>query len=1044
MGGAAVKAFNISAWGLRHRSLTLYFLLVLALAGALSYLRLGRAEDPTFTIKAMIVVARWPGASARDVEQHVTDALERTLQEVPYFDYASSYSKPGETVITVNLRKETPPKAVADCWYQVRKRLSDARGSLPAGVIGPFFNDQFGDTFGNIYAFHSDGFNAREMKDVLLAARQRLLRVPDVAKVELVGVQDEKIYVEFSHARLAKLGISGQAIFQGLASQNGVQSAGAIEGTDERVQLRIEGDTDTLDKVRDVPVIAAGGTRTFRIGDVAEVRRGPIDPPSYSMRHRGEEVVGLAISMAPGGNILELGKSLDKEIATIGSSLPAGISIERIADQPAVVEEAVHEFVRSLAEAVAIVLAISFLSLGLRSGVVVAFAVPLVLAMTFTVMLAAGIDLHRISLGALIIALGLLVDDAIIAVEMVQVKLEEGWERVRAASYAWDSTAFPMLTGTLVTAAGFMHVGLSKGGASEYTGSIFWVVMTALLASWVVAVLFVPYLAVKLLPTPTHTHAHGSGKILAILRRAVETCLSWRKTVIAFTVLCFIASQAGFGFVQKQFFPSSDRDEILVDLELAEGSTYAATKTQVERVEKLLADDETVTDYVSYLGGSSPRFFLSLAPESPRTNYAQIIVKTGTLETSNALAERLRERLRADFSFLRARVSRLENGPPVGYPVQFRVLGSDPDRVREIAARVRDVMREDPHVRDANLQWSEHTKSVRLSMDHARARALGVTESTLASALATFFDGFTVAQVREGKELVDVVARTIPAERADLGQLPDVQVETSSGTSVPLSQVVHVSYDQEDGILWHRNRDVSLTVRADVEGAQAPAITAQLEKALTSLRAELPTGYRIETGGETEESAKSAGFILAVVPIMLLTMLTILMIQLRNFSRLTMVVLTAPLGIIGVTASLLLFRAPFGFVAQLGIIALAGMIMRNSVILVDQIEQDLAAGRTLWDAIVESTVRRARPILLTAAAAILGMIPLTRSRFWGPMAMSIMGGLLVATVLTLFFVPALYAAWFRVRRPSAASATDREAPPATLAADELSSTEVAQ
>jgi multidrug efflux pump len=1004
-------------------------MLVLSMAGAFAYDRLGRAEDPSFKIKAMVVVVDWPGASARDVEEHITDTVERTLQEVPYFDYASSYSKPGESVITVNLRDDTPAKAVAECWYQVRKRLGDARGNLPAGALGPFFNDDFGDTFGNVYAFHSDGFSPREMKDTLLAVRQRLLRVPDVAKVSLIGVQDEVIYVEFSHARLAKLGIPESSLFAGLATQNAVKDAGAIEGTADRVYVRVDGATGSLEKVRDVPIHV--GTRSFRIGDVADVHRGPVDPASFSMRHRGEPVEGVAVSMVEGGNILELGKHLEENIDAIRASLPAGISVERISDQPAIVEDSIHEFVRSLGEAVLIVLVVSFISLGLRSGVVVAIAVPLVLGITFAVMWTMGIDLHRISLGALIIALGLLVDDAIIAVEMVQVKLEQGWERVRAASFAWDATAFPMLTGTLVTAAGFIPIGFSRGSASEYTGAIFWVVMVALLASWVAAVLFVPLLSVKLLPTPRHGAGHRESAVLAGLRRAVGWAVGHRKWVIVATIACFCLSILAFSRVQQQFFPDSNRVEVVVDLELEEGATYVATKTQVERLEKVLDEDPSVTDFVSYVGGSSPRFFLSLAPEVPRTNYAQVIAKTASPDASTALATHLRDVLHADFSTLRARVSRLPNGPAVGYPVQFRVLGRDPDQVRSIAGHVRDIVRENPHVRDPNLQWSERTKDVRLVMDHARARELGVTESDVASALGALLGGVPITQVREGDELIPVVARGVATERLTTSSLQEVHVSTASGSSIPLGQVAHLSYEQEDGIIWHRSRDVSLAVRADVDGVQASVVTAELEKALAPLAARLPTGYRLETGGETEESLKAQKSIYATMPLMVLVTVSLLMMQLQSFSRLAIVLLTAPLGIIGVVLGLLAFQAPFGFVAQLGTTALAGMIMRNSVILVIQIEKDVAAGSPLWTAIVDATVRRARPILLTAAAAILAMIPLSRSLFWGPMAIAIMGGLFVATILTLFFVPALYAAWFHAKPVAGALAGDGQGVPPT-------------
>ncbi len=1020
-----MKGFNLSEWGLRHQSLVLYFIIASTIAGVIAYFQLGRQEDPEFTIKTMVVQAYWPGATAREQELQVTDKLEKKLQELPYFDFIASYSKPGESTLKVNLRQDTPAKAVPDIWYQVRKKIGDIQNSLPQGVQGPFFNDEFGDTFGVIYAFRGDGFSPAELKSILEDVRQQLLSVKDVSKVDIVGAQDEKIFVDFSHKKLAAMGITPQTLLDALQKFNTMTPSGVVEAGTDRIAVRVSTTLDTLAAVRDVPIVV--GNRALRIDDVAEVTRGYQDPPGFTMAVNGKQVIGLAVSMQKGGNVLAMGQALDARMEQIKRELPLGVEVEQIGDQPKVVKASIDEFMQSLAEALGIVLVVSFISLGLRTGFVVALSVPLVLAITFVAMMVMGIDFHRISLGALIISLGLLVDDAIIAVEMMVVKMEQGYDRVKAASFAFTSTAFPMLTGTIVTAAGFVPVGFAKSNAGEYTNAIFWVVGLSLVISWIVAVLFTPYLGYKLLPNFNkggHEHHDPYQKrSYRMLRAIINWCVTWRKSVVLITVVAFAVSVWGFKFVEQQFFPSASRPELMIDLRLPEGASIKATQAQAERIEKLLSADPDVRFFTTYVGGGTVRFYLPLNPELRQANFAQFVVMTKGLDEREHVFDRLQKAFDEEFDAVRVRVMRLENGPPVGFPVQFRVIGKDPMVIRDIADKVRTVMRENPHVRDVNFDWNEMAKSVRLEIDRDRARALGVNPQDLALTLNTLLAGQRATQFRDGIELIDVTMRAAEDERLSLDDLANINVWTSSGVAVPLSQLGRVRYGLEEPILWRRNREVMMTVRADIrDNTQAPVVTAQINPMLNALRARLPDGYRIDIGGAVEESVKSQQSIFAVMPLMVLIMVTVLMLQLQSFSRLFLVLLTAPLGMIGVTAALLLFHQPFGFVAMLGVISLAGMIMRNSVILVDQIDQDIKAGALPWEAIVDATVRRARPIALTAAAAILAMIPLSRSVFWGPMAIAIMGGLAIATLLTLFFLPALYAAWFRVKRDAPAKA----------------------
>jgi multidrug efflux pump len=814
-----MSRFNLSEWGLRHPALILFFILASTVAGISAYFSLGRQEDPEFTIKTMVIQAFWPGATAREQELQVTDKLEKKLQELAYFDFIASYSKPGESTLKLNLRQDTPARAVPALWYEVRKKVADIQGNLPAGVQGPYFNDEFGDTFGTIYAFSADGFSMAEMKTILEGVRQRLLRVKDVNKVEMVGAQDERLYVEFSHRKLAAMGITPSQLFEALQRNNTMTASGIAETATDRIALRVTNTLDSVETVREVPIVVGG--RTLRVGDVAEVKRGYVDPATFTMRVNGKQVIGLTISMQKGGNVLKLGEALDAEMVKVKRELPVGVEVEQTANQPQVVKNSIDEFMRALAEALAIVLAVSFLSLGLRTGIVVALSVPLVLAMTFLAMAVMGIDLHRISLGALIIALGLLVDDAIIAVEMMLVKMEQGYDRVKAASFAYTSTAFPMLTGTLVTAAGFVPVGFAKSAAGEYTNAIFWVVGLSLIISWIVAVLFTPYIGYKLLPTPKaehHGHDPYNGRAYRVLRAMVEVCVRWRWTVIAATVLAFVASVGGFRFVQQQFFPSASRPELMIDLRLPEGSAFAATERAVKRVEAALAADADVAFFTAYTGGGTPRFYLPLNPELRLPNFAQFVVMTKGLEERERVLARTQNLIDEELDGLRGRVTRLENGPPVGFPVQFRVIGENPQKIRQIAEQVRDVMRANPNTRDVNLEWNELSKTIRLEIDRDRTRALGITPQDLAQSLNTLLAGQKVTQFRDGIELIDVVARAVPAERLDLDDITNVNVWTSTGQPVPLAQIARVRYELEEPVLWRRNRETMLTVRADILG----------------------------------------------------------------------------------------------------------------------------------------------------------------------------------------------------------------------------------
>ncbi|HDS1146996.1 MULTISPECIES: efflux RND transporter permease subunit [Stenotrophomonas] len=1047
-----MRRFNLSEWALANRPLVLFAMLAFALIGAWSYKHLGQSEDPPFTFKAMVVRTLWPGATAEQVSRQVTEPIEKALMNTGEYEFIRSYSRPGESQVIFMARDSLRSKQIPDLWYQVRKRVGDIRATLPREIVGPFFNDEFGDTYGNIYALTGKGFDYAVMRDYADRIQLELQRVPDVGKIDLVGLQDEKVWIELSNTRLATLGVSMQQVQQALADQNAITGTSFFETATDRVQLRVTGQFNDIEAIRQFPIRA--GDRTVHLGDIAEVKRGFADPASPKMRFMGEEAIGLAVAMKDGGDILKLGANLDAEFERLQKTLPAGMQLRKVSDQPQSVEESVGEFVQVLTEAVVIVLLVSFFSLGLRTGLVVGVTIPLVLAMTFFVMHYFDIGLHKISLGALVLALGLLVDDAIIAVEMMATKMEQGYDRLRAASFAWESTAFPMLTGTLITAAGFLPIATAASSTGEYTRSLFQVVTIALVVSWIAAVLFIPYLGDKMLPDlfnpqppkpgslsarwhakrqqwadrypalanliapPQHGHDHDPYQrpFYRSFRRFLDACLRHRWWVIAATIALFVFSLMMFRFVPQQFFPDSTRPELMVDIELAEGASLRSTQAQAEKLEKLLSSREGIANYVSYVGTGSPRFYLPLDQQLPATNFAQFVVLAKDIKSRESTRDWLLHEVIPKFPDVQMRVTRLENGPPVGYPVQMRISGEHIEKVQAIARQVEAKVRENPHVMNVNLDWSEPSKVVRLVIDQERARALGVSSAQVSQFLSSSLAGQSVSVYREGNRQIEMLLRGPADERNQLELLSSLSMPTANGGSITLSQVATMEYGFEDGIIWHRNRLPTVTVRADIsDGMQPLDVVHQILPTLDGIRAELPSGYLLETGGTVEDSARGQNSIKAGMPLFLVVVATLLMLQLRSFSRAAMVLVTAPLGIIGATLFLLLFRAPFGFVALLGTIALAGMIMRNSVILIDQIQQDIDAGHDRWHSIIDATVRRFRPIVLTALAAVLAMIPLSRSAFYGSMAISIMGGLIVGTVLTLVFLPALYAAWFRVK-----------------------------
>lgn len=1039
------NAFNLSEWALKNKGLVLYFMILLGIVGLFSYSKLSQSEDPPFTFKVMVVQTYWPGATAQEVSLQVTDKIEKELMSTGLYDKIMAYSRPGESMVMFMAKDSLKSNQIPDVWYQVRKKVGDIKTQLPSGVQGPFFNDEFGDTFGNIYVLTGKDFDYATLKEYADRLQLRLQRVKDVSKVNLVGLQDQKIWIELSNTKAVQMGVPVTAIQEALAKQNSVTSAGFFETGTDRIQVRVSGALKSVDDLKKMPLLV--GNRTIQLGDVADVYRGFSEPAQPRMRFMGENGIGLAVSMRKGGDIIALGKNLETEFNTLQKSLPLGMELKKVSDQPVAVQRSIHEFVKVLAEAVIIVLLVSFFSLGFRTGLVVAFSIPLVLAMTFAGMNLFDVGLHKISLGALILALGLLVDDAIIAVEMMTIKMEQGYSRMKAAGFAWTSTAFPMLTGTLITAAGFLPIATAASSTGEYTRSIFQVVTIALIVSWIAAVVFVPYLGDKLLPDfnkvpqkapwyqrllarlrkqpepqPVihHTGEHFDpyqSKFYQSFRKLVNWCVTYRKTVISITVGVFVLSVVMFKFVPQQFFPSSNRAEILVDLKLEEGASLTATEDAVKKVEAFLSKQKGIDNYVAYVGTGTPRFYLPLDQQMPQASFAQFVVLASSLDDRDEIRKSLDTQIRQLLPQVRIRVSLLENGPPVGYPLQFRVSGEDIAIVRQEAQKVAQLVGENPNTANVHLDWGEQSKIISLVIDQDRARQMGVTSEDLANFLNSSISGAIINQYREKRELIDVRIRGDQAERVNVEALSSLAVPTSKGTTVPLAQIATLQYKFEDGLIWHRNRLPTITVRADIRTKLQPAtVVNELAEKMDQLRTTLPSGYLLEVGGAVEESAKGQTSVNAGMPLFLAVVFTLLMLQLKSISRSFIVFLTAPLGLIGVVLFLLLFNKPFGFVAMLGTIALSGMIMRNSLILIDQIEQDIRSGQNQWDAILDATVRRFRPIILTALAAVLAMIPLSRSIFFGPMAVAIMGGLIIATLLTLFFLPALYATWFKIKK----------------------------
>jgi multidrug efflux pump len=1040
--------FNLSEWALKHQTLVLYLMLMLTISGMLAYTKLGQSEDPPFTFKVMLVRATLPGASAQEVEQQVTDKLEKKLQEVPHLDHINSFSRPSESMIFIIIKDNTFSKEIPEIWYQVRKKIGDIRHTLPSNLESLTFNDEFSDVFGSMYALTGDGFDNYALKKQAEIIRAELLTTPDVAKVSFFGERKQRIFIELSNAKLATIGLNTTALVNILQAQNTIALGGTYDSPNERIRIDVSGRFRSLDDLRELRLRA--NNQDFKLGDVARIYRGYEDPPADTVRFKGQDALLLGVSMSEGGDVIALGHALDKKISKIQQNLPIGLKFETVTSQPKIVAHSVNDFVESLVEALVIVLGVSLLSLGLRTGIVVAISIPVVLAATFLVMHIFDIGLHKISLGALILALGLLVDDAIIAVEMMSSKMEQGWDRVKAASFAFSSTAMPMLTGTLVTVAGFLPIATAASSTGEYTRSIFQVSAIALVISWFAAVIFVPYLGFHLLPDYSkapqpnklmfwlknrlkiaengennHHHDIYNTKFYKAFRQLVTNCVRYRKTVIVLTFTIFILAILGFSKVQQQFFPDSTRLELVVDLRLTEGASYEATNSEVKKLENWLSQWNKqhggIDNFVAYIGNGAPRYYLPLDVQLGHRGFAQFVVLSKDLKTREVLRKDLLKLFETDFPNLRGSVLRLENGPPVGFPVQFRVSGTDITKIREIAHQVADIMRNNPNMLNVQLNWEEPSKVVKVQIDQAKARLLGVSSIDVANVLNGAMNELYISEFREANERIDLVVRGAEFERTKLSRLPNLMIIKPDGKGVALSQLATISSEFEEGVIWRRDRVPSIIVRANLhDGIQAPVVSAQVEEKLNVIKDKLPLGVSIETGGAVEESAKGGASVAKGFPLFLVTVLTLLIIQLQSFSRVFLVLLTAPLGLIGVTIGLLLFNQPFGFVAMLGTIALSGMIMRNSVILVDQIDQDKASGVDPWQSIVESTIRRFRPIVLTAAAAILAMIPLTQSVFFGPMAVAIMGGLAVATLLTVLFLPALYAAWFRVKVPQKA------------------------
>ena len=1005
-----MRRFNLSEWAVNNKAIVVFLMLLCAIAGVSAYERLGRQEDPDFSVQTMVVQVAWPGATALDTLKQVTDRLEKKLEETPRLDYIKSYTKPGQSTIFVYLKESTPKRDLADIWYQVRKKVSDVQATLPKGVIGPFFNDEFGDVFGIVYGVTYDGFTPREARDFAETARAEFLRSQDVGKVEIFGDQDEKIYLDFSPQKLANLKLNLDDVLTAIAQQNAVVPSGVINTARENVLVDVTGALLTPQSIANLNLWVNG--RFFKLTDIAEVRAGYSDPPTKMFRVNGKPAIGIGVNMASGGNNLTFGKGLHEAAQRLMQRLPIGIELNLVSDQPKVVKEALGGFTKALLEAIAIVLAVSFLSLGLRAGVVVALSIPLVLAIVFVSMKVMDISLQRISLGALIIALGLLVDDAMITIEMMISKIEEGMEKVKAATFAYTSTAFPMLTGTLITIFGFLPIGFADNNTGQYTFSLFAVIAVALVASWFVAVIFAPVIGLVMLPSKMKAHhGAGPGRFMRAFGQVLGTSMRHPWLTIAASLVAFGVSVFGLGFVQQQFFPASNRPELLVTMSLPKNASIAATQAQTERLEKALASDPDISRFSAYVGGGAIRFYLPLDVQLDNDFMAEIVVVAKDLEARDRVQARLATLFANDFPDVMARISRLELGPPVGWPVQYRVSAPTTDEARHYADQVANALRASGLVRNVNYDWAEKSKELRIVVDQDRVRQAGLSSEQLAQALNRVITGTAVTQVRDSIYLIDVVARAQSGERSSIEALRNLQITTPTGASVPLRELARFHYELDEGYVWRRGRLPTVTVQAEpLPGLEPASVNQRLGGALEALRTTMPAGTLLQVGGTVEKSGQSNAALLAQVPLMVGLMLTVLMFQLGSFRQLGLVISVAPLGLIGVVAALLTTGTPMGFIAILGVIALIGMIIRNSVILVDQIEHERARGVDPWDAVIDATQHRFRPIMLTAAAAILGMIPIMHDVFWGPMAYAIVGGLAVATALTLVFLPALYVA----------------------------------
>ena len=1011
---------NLTELSLKNKDLVWYFIIVVFIAGIFSYIRLGRMEDPQFTIREMVVSVAWPGATADQVEQQVTDKLEKRFQDVPGLNYLLSETRPGQSVIYVELRDDVDASKIRDTWKDVRNFSEDIKKDLPEGVYGPYYDDRFDDVYGSVCAVTGDGYSYEELRQTAEKTRRLLLGVPRVQKVVLLGEQEEKVYVEVENSKLAELGISPQAIMSSLKAQNLITPAGKVETATDNVYMRITGMFQDVDAIREMPISANG--RILRLGDIATVERRYIDPPKPKMYFNGEPAIGVAVSMEPGGNILTLGENLKTIMGKVTDELPAGLEIHQVSDQPSVVQQSIGEFVSTLREAIIIVLIVSFLSLGVRTGMVVAGCIPLVLAGVFAVMYMLGIDLQKVSLGSLIIALGLLVDDAIIAVEMMSVKLEMGMNRFDAACYAFRATAKPMLTGTLITCAGFIPVAFSKGMAAEFCSALFPVISAALLISWIVSVMVAPLFGYKLIRVKVKTDADGKAdpygsRFYTYFRRLLAWFLTHRKLVLLGTVAIFGVSVFMLRYVKQEFFPPSLRPEIIVEMNLPEGSSQKAAGAEAARFAKMLEQDKDLYEnYSYYVGEGAPRFVLTIDPVLEADNYAQFVVVAKDAESRKELSERLEQKLADEFPGVRSNIKFIQTGPPAAYPVMLRVSGYDKDKVRELAEQVADRVAEDPNNKDINFDWSEKSKVMHLELDQDKLRAMGISGQEVAQTLYAELSGASAAQYYAGDRTIDIQLRLKDDDRQDLSKIKDIPIYLGASGYVPLEQIAKISYQAENGLIWRRNLKPTITVRANVREGTANDATEKAYEATKDLREHLPLGYSIDVDGALSDSEDSMEYLMVPIPAMVIIIMTLLMFQLRSIKQVMLALFTAPLGIIGVTFGLLFTGTAMGFVAELGVLALSGMIIRNSVILIDQIQKHLADGESPWDAVVDSAVLRFRPIMLTAAAAILGMLPLMTSTFWGPMAVAIASGLFVATVLTLLVLPTMYAACYKVQR----------------------------